>query len=418
MSGRIKTFWRSIGPGVITGAVDDDPGGIATYTIAGTQHGYATLWMMFFILPFMIALQEMSARIGAISGCGLTGNIKRHYPAWILSLAAIAILVANVFNIGADVYGMAGALNLLVPLNIEFMAIALSILMVIITIKLRYKTIVSIFKWLAFTLFAYAIALGIIHPDWGLILKNTFLPTIHFNKEFLTLLFALVGTTISPYLYFWQASEEAEEVRLQNPRVRICKPRDISELKLHMIDRDTILGMVFSNVISFAIIALAAATLYQNGLGHIETLRDAAQALRPIAGNYAVWLFTIGVLGAGLLSIPILAGSAAYVLAEMFNWKGSLDSTFGHARKFYLTMVISVALGLLVPFIGITPVQALFYSGIVNGAISPILILLIIHMANNSDIVGEHRSRWGIRALGYISFILMTAGTLFVFATL
>lgn len=418
MASKIKRFWQSLGPGLITGAVDDDPGGIATYTIAGAQKGYATLWMMLFILPFMIALQEMSARIGALSGCGLTGNIKKHYPVWILTLAAIAIIAANVFNIGADVYGMAGAINLLIPVDIRILAIAFSAAMILITVKLRYHQIVTAFKWLSFTLFAYGIALLLVHPPWGEILRHTLLPSIRWNKEYLTLVFAIVGTTISPYLYFWQANEEAEEVRQRNPRIKICKPRHVPARTLEVMEFDTKVGMIFSNMISFFIIALAGTTLFKAGGGGIETLRDAAQALEPIAGHYATLLFTVGVLGAGLLSIPVLAGSVAYVMAEIFGWEGSLDDTFSEARKFYLVMAISVAAGLFIPFIGITPIQALFYSGIVNGAMSPILILLILHMSHNPAIVGPSKPSRNIRWLGQASFVIMTIGSLYIFTTL
>jgi Mn2+/Fe2+ NRAMP family transporter len=254
-----------------------------------------------------------------------------------------------------------------------------------------------------------------VHADWGAILRNTLIPAIHLNREYLTVAFAVLGTTISPYLYFWQASEEAEDTKQKHHNIRVCKFRPISKGDLKAMREDTIVGMVFSNTVSFFIIALAATTLYAGGAGHIETLRDAALALKPLAGPYTYLLFMTGILGAGLLSIPVLAGSAAYVLAELFGWNGSLDSPFTKARQFYLVMSASILIGLFIPFLGVTPVQALFYSAIFNGLISPLLIILIIHMARNPAIVGGNRSHPIATALGHASFFLMLAGALFIF---
>ncbi len=410
----IKKFWRSLGSGMITGASDNDPGGIATYSIAGAQNGYSSLWVLLFILPFMIAIQEMSARIGALSGCGLAGNIKKYYPGWLLAIAAGSILIANIFNIGADIYGMAGAVNLLVPVQTEVLAVSLSVAVLLITILLPYHKIVKIFKWLSITLLAYIFAFLSVKADWGAIIKNTFIPTIHLNREYLTVLFAILGTTISPYLYFWQASEEAEETKLNHPQIRICRFRTVRSHTLEKIEWDTKIGMAFSNVISFFIIALTATTLFKAGAGNIETLRQAAQALEPIAGQYAYILFTVGLLGSGLLAIPVLAGSAGYVLAELFGWKGSLNNTFGQARQFYIAISAAIALGLFIPFLGITPVKALFYSAIINGLISPLLIFMILHMARNPAIVGPNITRRSIHILGNASFILMTVGAVAV----
>lgn len=414
MGKKLKKFWKSLGPGLITGVSDDDPGGLTMYTIAGSRFGYAMLWVLLFILPLMIAVQEMCARIGALSGCGLAGNIKRHYPAWLLAIVAGLIVLANTFNVGANIYGMAGAVNLLVPLPLELIAVLLSAGITFLVIKLKYRQIVSIFKWLSLTLFAYIIAFFTVSADWGAILRHTLIPTIQFDKEFLTVLFAVAGTTISPYLYFWQASEEAEEFKQNNPRIRVCKFRDVTSRKLNRLEFDTRIGMSFSNIIAFFVIALAATTLFRAGAGGIETLAQAAQALEPIAGPYASLLFMTGIIGVGLLSIPVLAGSAAYVVAEVFDWDASLDKPFTRAREFYVTIALSVAIGLAIPFIGITPVEALFYTGILNGIIAPILILLIMHMSTNPAIVGPHQTTRTIHALGHISFFLMTAGAIFV----
>ncbi len=414
MFSKIKRLWRALGPGFITGASDNDIAGIGTYTIAGAKTGNGLLWVLLFILPFMIAIQEMSARIGALSGCGLAGNIKTHYPRWLLIIAATMIVVANVFNVGSNLYGMAGALNLVLPVPIAMLAIGTSVVVLILIIKLRYQQIVSIFKWVALTLFAYVFAFLFVEADWMSMLKHTIIPSFHVNRQSLLILFALIGTTISPYLYFWQASEEAENVRERRPRIRVCKFRTVAPGTLQKLALDTKLGMVFSNFISFFIVALASATLFKGG-GNIETLRDAASALHPIAGEYAYLLFTVGLIGSGLLSIPVLAGSAAYVLSELFNWKGSFDKSFLEAKEFYIAIMLSIVVGLLMPLVGITPLQALFYTGIINGLIAPILIFMIIHMSNNPNIVGEHRSKVHTNYLGYASFAIMLAGSIFVF---
>jgi len=416
--GKIKQFWKSLGPGLITGAADNDPAGIATYSIAGAQTGYGTLWILLFILPFMIAIQEMSARIGALSGCGLAGNIKRYYPKWILCIAAIAIIGANIFNIGADIYGMAGALNLLLPIDIRILAVIVSLTTVLMTIFLRYRQIVAIFKWLALSLFAYLVVLLGVHPNWKSILIDTFIPTIHLDKQFFTVLFAVVGTTISPYLYFWQASEEAEEAHQHHPGIKVCRYHSSDEPMVHQLEWDTRIGMLFSNLISFFIVSLTAATIFHVGAQNINSLRDAAQALEPIAGSYTYYVFTLGIVSAGFLAIPVLAGSAAYVLAELFGWSASLDKPFTKARQFYLAIAAAIGVGILIPFLGISPLQALFYSAVINGLISPLLIFLVLHMSSNPAIVGPHRLRTSTHVLGHISFLLMTAGAAFTLLSL
>jgi len=411
---KVLHFWKSLGSGFITGAVDDDPSAITAYTVAGSRYGNSMLWTLMFTLPFMVTFQEMAARIGALSGCGLTGNIKRHYPLVLLIFIAGIIVITNVLNIGANIYGMAGALNLLLPVPVEVLAILLSAVVLVMSITLSYEQISRMFKWLAVSLFAYVFAFFLVQTDWGDILAHTLIPTFHADRGFLITLFAVVGTTLSPYLYFWQASEEAEDVRLNRPHLKVCKFRPVGSGAFKRIELDVKFGMIFSNVISFFIMALTAATLYHSGAGNIETLREAAEALKPLAGEYAYLLFTLGILGVGLMSIPVLAGSVGYVLAELMGWRGSLNKTFGQAREFYVAMIISVIVGLLIPFVGITPIQALFYTAVLNGLISPILIMVLLHMSGNPNIVGPHVTRpWG-RALGHIGLFVMLAGSLFV----
>ncbi len=417
MPEKLKKFWRSLGPGLITGVSDDDPSGVAAYSIAGARTGYGMLWTLVFILPFMIALQEMSARIGALSGCGLAGNIKKHYPKLVLGIAAVGIIIANIFNIGADVAGMASAAGMLLPGVPEFViAVTMSALILLAMVFLRYRQIVMVMKWLAFLMFSYVIAFFFVHVDVKSLLLNTLIPRLSFDRDTLLVFFAILGTTISPYLYFWQASEEAEELRDRNPRLRVCKFRAISPNRLRNIERDTWTGMIFSNFIAFFIIALTGATLYRAGVTDIETLLDAAEALRPLAGSYAYILFAVGIIGSGLLAIPVLAGSAAYVLAELFGWGGSLDKPFSKARQFYIVLTLSMLLGMLIPAFGISPVTALFWTALLHAVIAPPLILLVIHMANNPAIVGEHRSHPVFRALGYAAFgLLILAGAPLIF---
>lgn len=411
---KLRRLWKSLGPGLITGMADDDGSGILTYSIAGARFGPANLWILFYILPFMIAVQEMCARIGALSGCGLAGNIKRYYPLWLLVPAALSLLAANIFNIGADIYGMAGAVDLLIPLDIRLMAVLMSACIVVLVITLRYRQIEQIFKWLALTLGVYVAALIVVRPDWLSLLWHTLIPTLRPDRELLLVTFAMLGTTISPYLFFWQASQEAEDVRQDRPTLRICKYRAVRRGMLANVDRDTRIGMVASNLVAFCIVGLTASVLYAAGVRDIVTLRDAAEALRPLAGQYAFILFALGLIGSGLLAVPVLAGSAAYVVAELMGWPASLDKPFNRARQFYLVMVIAVAFGIVLPFFGITPVQALYWSAIINGLIAPLLIMLIVHMASNPAIVGPHQSRGIIHALGIGTLFFLLTGSIYV----
>lgn len=411
---RIGRFWRALGPGLITGAADNDPSGIATYSIAGARFGVSPLWLLLWVLPFMIAIQNMCARIGALSGCGLAGNMKRHYPAWLLGLVAVSLIGANTFNVGADIYGMAGALNLVIPINIQLMAILMSGAIIILVITLRYRTIERIFKWFALSLFVYGVALVITRPDWWHLIRNTLVPSFQLDRTYIFTLFAMLGTTISPYLFFWQASQEAEDIRQDRPGLKVCKYRTVHPGILANISLDTRIGMTASNLISFFILSLTATTIFRAGGSELTTLRDAAAALQPLAGPYAFALFAIGIVGSGLLAIPVLAGSAAYVVSEVMGWPASLDKPFNRARQFYLVMVAAVAIGMLLPFVGISPVQALYWAAIINGMIAPLLIMLIVHMARNPKIVGPHRSAHHIHGLGVAALFVVLTGALFV----
>jgi NRAMP (natural resistance-associated macrophage protein)-like metal ion transporter len=415
MGARLRKFWQSLGPGLITGAADNDPSGVTTYAIGGARFGYGLLWVLLWVLPFMIAIQNMCARIGALSGCGLAGNIRKHYPAWILVLAVFTIVITNTLNVGADIYGMAGAVNLLVPsIPVGVLAVGMSGFIIIVVMVLRYRQIEAIFKWFALSLFVYGVALVIVRPDWPSLVLHTLIPSFTPDRAFFLTAFAMLGTTLSPYLYFWQASQEAEELKQDHPNFRVCKFRPIRKGVLAQIEWETKIGMIASNLISLFIVSLTASMLWGAGARDVASLSDVALALEPIAGQYATLLFTLGLVGSGLLAIPVLAGSAAYALSEMMGWQASMDKPFNRARAFYLVMIGSVVVSMLVPFIGITPVQALFYAALIMGCSAPLLIGLVIHMANNKDIVGPHRSTPPVHALGVAGMFLLVAGTVFV----
>ncbi len=416
---KIKKIWRGIGPGLVTGASDNDPSGIATYSIAGAKFGYASIWTMLYILPLMIAVQDMAARIGISSSCGLAGNIKKYYSKGLLIFIAILIMSSNIFNIGADVAGMAAAIELLTPGSTKIISIIIVIFILYLIVTLSYKKISMIFKWLSLSLLVYVVAGFIAIDDWPRIIFKTLIPSLKFSKDYMIMIVAIAGTTISPYLAFWQASEEAEEKKIKSGnRIKVCKFRIVTKNELRHTRRETAMGMFFSNFVGFFIIAMTGSVIFGAGINGIETIEEAAKALQPLAGQYAYLLFTLGIVSAGLLAIPILAGSAAYVLAEMFGWEASLDKPFNKAKEFYIVVIISTALGLLIPYIGISPIKALFYTAISHGIVAPVLIGTLIHMANNPKIVGPNRTSHAHNLLSYLTMIILAVGTAIFFITL
>ena len=416
MPNKLKKFWKSIGPGLVTGASDDEPSAIATYSIAGAKFGYSMLWVALFSLPLMVTVQEMSARIGRISNKGLAGNMKKHYPRWMMILIAVLIVGVNTINIGADMSGMAQAVTMIAPLPEKLTAIAITLLILGAILVFPYQKIFTVFKWLALTLFAYVFASFTVHQDWPKIFYHLFVPNIIFSKEYLLVLMAFMGTTLSPYLFFWQASQEIEEKIIEQ-----CKPGHICRLKpstpeeMRAMDADTRIGMTFSNIITFFIITLTAATLFRSGITNIETLRDAAEALKPLAGNYAYFLFTVGILSSGFLAIPVLAGSAAYVIAEVFGWTEGFNKSFTKAKEFYIVIIVSTVIGLAIPLLGFHPIKALFYTSLLYAVISPILIAMVIHMANNRKIMGNYVNSKRLNWFGYITFWIMAVCSVLVF---
>ena len=414
----LKKLWRSLGPGLITGASDDDPSGIITYSAAGARLGFSAIWTMLYTLPLMIVIQEMSARIGISSSCGLTGNIKKYYSRTLLFFISTLIIVSNTFNIGADVYGMASAIKLLTPQSTTLLSWLIVLLILVLIIVLPYRKIVMIFKWLAISLFAYVVAGLMVIDNWPLILKQLLIPVLPFHKEGILMIVAIFGTTISPYLAFWQASEEAEEKKIHNNtdgKPLVCEYRIVTRNELRRTASDTRIGMFFSNFIGLFIIALTASVLFSAGINNIETVKDAAEALRPLAGDYAYVLFTLGIISAGLLAIPILAGSSAYVMSEIFGWSSGLDRPFSKAKGFYVVIIISTVVGMVIPYFGISAVKALIWTSIIHGIVAPFLIATLLHMANNPAIVGPNVNKKTSNAIGYLTLIVMSLAIIVLF---
>ncbi len=428
MLNKLKKLWSSLGPGLITGAADDDPSSIAVYALAGAKFGLATLWTAVITLPFMIVIQRMAGRIGLVSGKGLAGNIKKHYPAWLLLIITLLIVAANIINIGADISGMAAALNLLVPLPPILLSALISVTIIALLIFLSYRQIAKYLKWIAIVMFSYVVAAFLVVEPWREIIYRAFVPKLIFSKDYLAIIVALFGTTISPYLFFWQASGEVEEERLHRSTAVIetgmiptthphgpHRSEQIIKNEISSMYKDVYYGMGFSNLIMFFIIALSASTLFKNGFINVSSIEEIAQTLKPLAGVYANILFLIGLVASGILAIPVLAGSAAYALAEMFGWKDGFDNNFGRAKQFYVVIIASTLLGLLIPVLGLNPIKLLFYTAIIFGAISPLLILMVIHMANNPKIMGSYTSRRHSNMLAYLLFAIMSVAVTLMF---
>ncbi len=410
----------------MVGAADDDPAGIAIYAIAGAKFGLSVLWTVLGTLPFMIIIQRMAGRIGLISGKGLAGNMKKHYPMWMLVFITVLISVATIINIGADISAMSAALKLLVPLPSIIIAVALSLIVVGLIIVLPYRTIAKYLKWIAVVLFSYVLAVFFVSPDWRQIIISVFVPHAPLTKEYLAMIVAIFGTTISPYLFFWQASEAVEEERLHKidhihgmiPDVSPhSSPKTAARMRneIGTMYTDVRMGMIFSNLITFFIMILAASTLFSHGFSEVSSIEEMASILKPLAGNYANILFLIGILASGILAIPVLAGSAAYAIAETIGWKVGLDYTFGKARQFYLILVLATLLGIAIPALGLQPVNILYYTGIIFGVVSPFIIGLVIHMANNPKIMGKYTSRLSSNIIAYILLLIMTASIFLMF---
>lgn len=406
-SNSLKKKWRKlgrlIGPGLVTGASDDDPSGIATYSQAGAAYGLTTLWTSLLAFPLMTSIQQMCARIGLITEQGLTGTLKKHYPRPILYLMLLFSFPAIVMNIGADIAGMGAVGNLLFPsIDAGFFSVFFTVLLLILIIYLPYKKMASILKYLCIVMLVYFIVPFLYRQDYRNILSHTFIPKIEFNKEFMATLVGILGTTISPYLFFWQASVEVEEQKSRKNRVVVDK-KFIQE-----VDKDVDVGMIFSGLVMYFIILTTGTVLHQGGITNIQTVEDAARAMQPLAGDAAYLLFAIGIIGTGLIAIPVLSGSLSYIFAETFGWEQGLSKKFHEARGFYTIIAISLILGLAMNYLGISPIQALIYTAILYGITAPVLIAIILHISNNKKIMGEYVNGPVSNLLGIAAGVIMT----------
>jgi NRAMP (natural resistance-associated macrophage protein)-like metal ion transporter len=406
----MRLLLKSLGPGVITGAADDDPSGIATYSVAGAQLGTKLLWTALLTWPLMAAVQIMCARIGMVTGRGLAGNLKQRFPGWLLRVFVGALLIANTINIAADLAGMADAAQMLGGINSHFFVVVFAFLISWATIRLRYRQIASVLKWLVLVLFAYPITAFVVGADWGRVARATLVPSMPHTRDEWSMLVAILGTTISPYLFFWQASEEVEEEKAAGlSTLDQRRGATVQELQLRRVDVGV--GTFFSNLVMFFIILTTAITLNRHGITHIETSRQAAEALRPLAGRFAATLFTLGIVGVGFLAIPTLAGSAAYAFAETLGWRQGLDKKVKQARSFYALILISTGVGVVLDFAGINPVKALYWTAVVNGLLAPFLLVSILVVAADKKLMqGQPSSRWGWALVAITTLAMFAAG--------
>ena len=420
---KVKKLIKVFGPGIITGAADDDPSGIATYTQTGAKFGYGQLWTVLVMLPLMTAIQEACARIGAVTGHGLAAGIKTNYSKKVLYAAVLLVVIANTINIGADIGALAAAAQLLIPVNFVILTLGFTALILILEIFTSYRVYSRILIWLALSLLAYPLTVFIINQPWRTIIAATFLPHVELNFEFFFIITGVLGTTISPYMFFWQASQEVEEVKELHLTNRYGRSK-IGEKFIKNLRIDNFLGMVFSEIATWSIIVVAATVLNQNGITDVTSAADAAKALEPLvqtfphAGFLAKLIFAVGIIGLGLLGIPVLSGSAAYALSEAFNMKEGLNLKLKKAHGFYGVITIATLVGLMINFIGIDPIKALVFTAVFNCVAAVPLIFLIARIARNRKIMGEHRSGWLSNTVVWITFLVMLASAIAMFYTL
>jgi NRAMP (natural resistance-associated macrophage protein)-like metal ion transporter len=404
--GVIRRFFSALGPGVITGAADDDPSGIATYSITGAQLGTSLLWTSLITWPLMACVQFMCARIGMVTGVGLGNALRRKWPRSLLFIGALALLIANTINVGADLLGMADATEMLTGINSHICVVAFGVAIAFATIRFRYHQIALIMKWLATVLFAYVITAFIVGPDWRTVLHDTFVPSLPTDHNGWQSLVAILGTTISPYLFFWQASQEVEEEKAMGRRM-LADRLGATRRELGLRELDVGIGTFFSNIVMYFIILTTALTLHRHGITNIETSRQAAEALRPLAGVFASTLYTLGIIGVGVLAIPTLTGSAAYALAETFSWKEGLDESFRGAIPFYGIVLFSTLLGIALDLLHINPLKALFYTAVINGLLAPFLLVGILIVAADRKLMQGQPSSWLSRIVVGITALVM-----------
>lgn len=403
-----EEYWNTLGPGLTTGAADDDPSGIATYSQAGAQYGPQLLWLAWFTFPLMAVIQEMCARIGIVTGHGLAANIRRNYSKKTLYLITALLFIANTFNIGADLGAMAQGVQLVRPdFNFAALVVGFGLICLLLQIFTTYARYAKYLKYLAFVLFAYIFSALMSHLNWSDVLHHTLIPTLTFSRDQIFLICGILGTTISPYLFFWQTSQEVEEQNLHGNENEKSWSQPVTVKEIRHMRADVWSGMFFSNVVMFFIIAACAGALFANGITDIQSAADAAAALRPFAGDFAFFLFAIGIVGTGMLAIPVLAGSTSYAISESFGWKHGLYRKLKEAYAFYGVIIVSIAIGIGLNFIGLDPIKALIYSAVANGLIAPVILVLIVKMSSNKKVMGEHVNGKKSHFVGWATVALM-----------
>jgi len=406
-------FLLRLGPGLITGAADDDPSGIATYSQVGALFGMGMLWTMLFSFPLMAAMQEICARLGRITGAGIAENLRKNYPKPVLYGLVLLLCWANIFNLGADVTAMGAAAQLVFGGSLNAYALGFGLLSLFLVVYVPYKKYVHYLKWLTLALFAYVATAFVVHVPWKLALRSTVIPSVSWTADYWMALVAVLGTTISPYLFFWQTSEEAEDVRLNRNESPLKRRPEQANSEFRRISLDTWVGMGFSNLVAFFIILTTAATLHAAGAGQgIETSADAAKALQPLAGRFAFLLFALGIIGTGLLAVPVLAGSAAYAVAEAFRWRASLESRPRQAPRFYAVLAAATIIGIALNFLGMNPIRALYWSAVINGVVAVPLMVMLMIMSANAAIVKEFSLPVYLRVVGWAATVVMLLASL------
>jgi NRAMP (natural resistance-associated macrophage protein)-like metal ion transporter len=410
-----RRFFAGLGPGLITGAADDDPSGISTYSVAGASYGYGTLWTALISFPLMAAVQLMCARLGMVTGRGLAGAIRVRYPKWVLWGACLLLIVANVFNIGADLGGMGNAMRMVTGVSTYVWTPLFGALIVVLLFRTSYRLIAKVFKWLTLVLFAYVIAAFLARPDWWQVLRDTVAPRMVWTREYASVLVGILGTTISPYLFFWQAAQEVEEERSQGKLTEEERAGATDE-ELSDARTDVVTGMFYSNAVMFFIILTTGATLHAHGVTNITSAEQAADALRPLAGDGAYWLFTLGLVGVGMLGVPVLAGSCAYAIGEAWRWRtASLAEPPRAARKFYGVLAAAMALGLALDYAGIDAVKMLFWSAVLNGLLAPPLVVLVVLLTSDPKVMGGRVNGIAMKCLGWVCAAAMTGAAVAMF---
>lgn len=405
---KTREYWNVLGPGLTTGASDDDPSGIATYSQTGAQYGFQLAWLAPLTFPLMSLVQEMCARIGLVTGRGLAGNIRLHFPKKVLYACTVSLFAANAFNIGADLGAMAKGVQLLRPgMNFGLTVVGFGLLCVVLQIYLPYARYARYLKWLAMVLLAYVASALMSHLQWGTVLKHTFIPSLKWSKDQLLLICAILGTTISPYLFFWQTSQEVESQILEGKTTLAQRRQEVSKQQIRDMRLDVWSGMLLSNVVFFFIVAACGALLFSNGVTNITSAAQAAEALRPFAGNLTYWLFAVGIIGTGLLAIPVLAGASSYAAAESFKWREGLYRKYRQAHAFYGVIILSVLIGLGINFLNINPIKALIWSAVLNGLVAPLVLALIVIISSSPHIMGEWVNKKAVTRWGWAVTVLM-----------